>query len=114
MDGQRFDWLTRRLFTRISRRRVAATLAGGLVTALPAVLWAGVREADAARCKKPTQRCRKTSRCCRNKKFKCGHSHDGGSVKKTCCGKVGAPCPGNALGCCIPLVCGPNNSCVSP
>ncbi len=112
MDAQRFDRFTRELGARSSRRQALTALAGGLLgTALG---LAGGGDAAAATCKKPQQRCRKRFQCCRSKKFTCGFSHGGGSAVRTCCGEVGAPCPGNALGCCIPLVCGPDNRCVEP
>ena len=115
MDAEQFDRLTRRLVARSSRRRAITSLAGGVLGAVPGARWAlpGHDAAAGQRCKKPQQSCQKTSQCCRSKKFKCGHSHGGGSVELTCCGKRGAPCPGNALGCCIPLVC-ENNTCVDP
>jgi hypothetical protein len=111
MDDHTFDQFTKQLATP-STRRVFTTLAGGLVGT---VLGLDGLDAAAAKkkCRKPQQGCRKRSQCCGKKKFRCGHSHGGGSVKRTCCGEVGASCPGNALGCCIPLVC-TNNKCAKP
>lgn len=112
MDGQRFDRMAQRLVAGSSRRRALAALAGGVLgTAL------GLRGPDdtaAKPCRKPQQGCKKRSQCCGRGKFTCGHSHGGGSVARTCCGQRGAPCPGNALGCCIPLVCNANNRCAEP
>jgi len=70
----------------------------------------------AKRCKRPQQPCARNSECCgvKKKRSLCGFSHGGGSVERTCCGKAGAACDGTALGCCIPLLCGPTNTCVEP
>lgn len=110
MDGPRFDRFTKRLVARSSRRRALAALAGGVLgTAL------GLRPLDviaAETCKRPQQRCRKRSQCCRSTQFKCGFSH--GAGRGTCCGEAGAPCDGTALGCCVPLLCGPDNRCAAP
>jgi hypothetical protein len=111
MDGQRFDRFTKRLVARSSRRRAMTAAVGVLGAALG---LGDLGAAAAATCKRPQERCRRRSQCCRSKKFRCGFSHGGGSAVRTCCGGLGAPCPGNALGCCIPLVCGPNNRCVEP
>ncbi len=112
MDGQRFDRFTKQLVARSSRRRALSALAGGVLgTALG---LGGLDDTAAATCKRSQERCRRRSQCCRSKKIRCGFSHGGGSAVRTCCGEAGAPCPGNALGCCIPLVCGPDNTCVEP
>jgi hypothetical protein len=110
MDAQRFDRLTRRFIARSSRRRALVALAAG---ALGAALGpGGPSEATARTCKRPQQRCRTRSQCCRSSLFKCGFSH--GAGRGTCCGEAGAPCDGTALGCCVPLLCGPDNRCVAP
>ncbi|MDQ3696349.1 MAG: hypothetical protein M3464_22435 [Chloroflexota bacterium] len=106
MDGQQFDRYTRQLAAPSSRRQAMTSLTGGL---FGAVLALGGHEAAAKRCKQPQERCKKRSQCCHKKKFRCGFSH--GAGKGTCCGMVGAPCPGNALGCCVPLLCNANNKC---
>lgn len=111
MDGQRFDHLTMRLIPRLTRRRAVTAIAGGALGVLGAATGEGA--AAGKRCRKHQDECKRSAQCC-GKRSTCGHSHGGGSVTKTCCGKVGAPCPGNALGCCIPLICGPDNRCVEP
>ena len=112
MDGLRFDRMTQGLASRLSRRRAALAFVGGSVAA--ALGMVGPDDAAAATCKRPQERCRRRSQCCRSKAFRCGFSHGGGSKIRTCCGEPGAPCQGTALGCCIPLMCGPNNRCVEP
>jgi hypothetical protein len=111
MDGQGFDRFTKRLVLRSSRRRALAAISA--VALAPLAARHAPEAAATKRCKKPQETCTRSAQCC-GKKSTCGHSHGGGSVKLTCCGKVGAKCPGNALGCCIPLVCGANNRCVEP
>lgn len=122
MDDRIFDGVARRFAATLTRRRAVQVATGGLVAgllgAVPSPL-ADRAEATAGdrkkkRCKKPQQRCTKSAQCCGKKNHICGFSHGGGTAVKTCCGQVGAACAGSALGCCVPLVCGPNNTCVNP
>jgi hypothetical protein len=114
MDGERFDQITKRLVSPASRRRALTILGSGMLAILPpALARRGLATVGAQKCRRPQQPCKRTSQCC-GKRSKCGFSHGGGTAVRTCCGKVGAPCPGNALGCCIPLVCGADNRCVEP
>lgn len=110
MDGRRFDRFTQRLIAPSSRRRAVTVLVGGLLAT--ALGLGDLDDVTARTCRRPQQRCRTRSQCCGSKRFRCGFSH--GAGRNTCCGEVGAPCNGTALGCCVPLLCGPDNRCVAP
>ena len=120
MDSRPIDRFARRLAAAGSRRRLLAALAGGALGAHPLARLGETGAAAAKqpkprkRCRQPQQRCSKAAQCCRRKLHTCGYSHGGGSAVRTCCGQAGTKCNGSALGCCIPLVCGPDNTCAEP
>lgn len=109
MEGITFDRVVQKLTHRGTRRRVATLVAMAATT--PVSLITSDDVAARQRCKRPQAACRRSSECCGGRNGRCGHSHGGGSAMRTCCGRVGAPCMGDALGCCIPLVCGSDNRC---
>jgi len=95
MDGTRFDALTRRLASGLTRREA---LRGWVAGALAVAAGGIAQDADAAdrrRCKRAGAPCTSNRQCCPKKtNRKCAVQRNAGNSDRTCCGAEGARCGG--------------------
>ena len=114
MDATKFDAVTRRLASGLSRREVLRGLMAG---AIAAVGGAATLEGAAARCKRAGELCTRTRQCCRDKgKLLCRQPQNASNSDLVCCSPEGETCGGERADgslaeprCCLGLKCSSRN-----